>query len=148
MRVPKVQKFHSIMLVSRWPTWLWTWSGLHTGLPFLLSSLCRTVVSHSPQDGSLCTLEVASGVEVHELIYVSHTLLKKPSSKQCDEVKLYITHQHHRGSLEAQYLAASSHMGKGYQLLEELNYCVEFFGHWTASRSPMNDNLLVCPEID
>lgn len=71
---------------------------------------------------------------------------KKPRIENLLQIKLCFTYLHHRGSLEAQYLAALSHTGKGCQLLVELNYCAEFFGHWTASRSPMSGNSWVCPK--
>jgi hypothetical protein len=45
------------------------------------------------------------------------------------KLKLKFSHQHHRESLAAQYLTALNRMDKVYQLLEGLNYCVEFSEH-------------------
>lgn len=128
--MPKVQKFHSIMHASRWPTWLWTWWGLHKGSLFLLSSLVHTAVSLSPRDGSWCISVVVFSAGARALIGVSHRLLKIFAINILTRTKLIRkAHQHRLESLAAQYLTALIRTDKVYQLLGELNYCVEFSEH-------------------
>lgn len=66
---------------------------------------------------------------VRELVDVSRRLLKIKIAIELNGFGDLKTHQHRPESLAARYLTASTHMGRAYQLLGELGYCVEFSEH-------------------